>query len=328
MLDAKENLLRAVKFENPEYVPHTFTLPLVAIAYYGANPEDIEPGTQPSRSGKRLVWRDIWGTGWEKVLEDIMPLYKKYPLTELEEWRDYEWMDPKSSIVTSGIREQAEKVDRARFLLSGSHRSTILERSWKLVGMAKMMRTIFTDPDRAMWLFTKLIDFALDIAEEYVRVGIGIAQLGDDHGHQKGLLLSPEIFRKFLKPQYKRLIDFYHGHGVLIDFHSCGRIQDLIDDFLDLRIDILNPVQDTANDQALIRKKTQGRMALQGGIPTSVVMHGTPADVTAVTKRKLFELGKYGGYVAGPDQSLPFPKSNVLSLIRTVDIYGRYPLSQ
>jgi len=328
MISAKENFLRAVKFSEPEYVPNSFTAPTARVSYYGANPEDIAPGTEPVKEGRRTVWRDIWGTGWERVegAEGVMPLYKTYPLAELKDWEDYVWPDPRSEMVIGRIAKNAEKVDRERFLLVGSHRSTIIERCWKLVGMANMIKMIYSDSNRAKWLFSELIDFGLKIAEEYVRVGIDMAALGDDWGWQRGPLMPPEIFVKYVKPQYKRLIDFYKEHGILIHFHSCGCIQDIIDHFVDLKIDVLNPIQATANNLDLIRDKTQGKMALEGGVSSGTLMHKEPEEIVKEVRQRLRQLGEKGGYIIGPDQGLPFPTRNVVALIKTTEIYGKYPL--
>ena len=153
-----------------------------------------------------------------------------------------------------------------------------------------------------------------------------MAALGDDHGTQLAPLFSPELFREFYKPRYERLIGFYKSKGCLIGFHSCGNIVDLVPDFIDLGIDMLNPVQATANDLARVRADTQGRMALQGAVSTATILDGPADRVRQEARERILLLGQQGGYICGPDQGMPYPEKNIEALEQAVAEFGRYPL--
>ena len=135
------------------------------------------------------------------------------------------------------------------------------------------------------------------------------------------------MFRRHLKPRYARLIDLYKRHDVLIEFHSCGDILELVDDFVDLGIDILNPIQPRAiRDLATLRRKTQGRMALKGGVDTQYTLTlGTPDDVRAEVRERIATLHREGGYICGPDQSIPMPEANSRALDDAIAEFGRCP---
>jgi len=132
---------------------------------------------------------------------------------------------------------------------------------------------------------------------------------------------------EFLVPEYRRLFDLYDEHDVLIGFHSCGNIESVLDTFMDLGVDVLNPVQATANDLERLRARTAGRMALQGGVSTATVMAGPVERIVAEARRRMWQLGRDGGYFCGPDQGLPFPKEHLDALHHAIETYGRYPLS-
>ena len=149
---------------------------------------------------------------------------------------------------------------------------------------------------------------------------------GDDLGTQIGPLLGPRILREFLVPEYRRLFDLYRSRGVLINFHSCGRIDSVVDELMDMGVNILNPVQATANDLGLLRAKTQGRMTLQGGVSTATIMEGPPEPIVVETRVAMWRLGREGGYFCGPDQSLPFPPAHIEALRSTVEQFGVYPM--
>ena len=101
----------------------------------------------------------------------------------------------------------------------------------------------------------------------------------------------------------------------------------MVDTFMDLGVDILNPVQATANDLATVRARTQGRMALQGGVSTGAIMAGPPAAIETEVRRTMWALGRDGGYFCGPDQGMPFPPAHIEASRKAVERYGRYPLS-
>jgi uroporphyrinogen decarboxylase len=127
-------------------------------------------------------------------------------------------------------------------------------------------------------------------------------------------------------PEYKRLFDLYRSRGVLIDFHSCGHIEPVLDTLMDLGVNILNPVQATANNLATVREKTMGRMALSGAISTKLLMEGPCEQIVSEARQTMWLLGRQGGYFCCPDQGMPFPKAHYAAYQQAVEMYGRYPL--
>ncbi len=96
--------------------------------------------------------------------------------------------------------------------------------------------------------------------------------------------------------------------------------------FLELGVDILNPVQKTANDLAAVRRKTAGRMALQGGISSGLIASGPISAIRQEVRRCISLLGaKDGGYFCCPDQGMPWPEAHYQALIEAVEEFGRYP---
>lgn len=165
------------------------------------------------------------------------------------------------------------------------------------------------------------MDFDLPIARHYVKVGVEMVHMGDDLGTQSGPLLGPRILEEFLVPEYRRLFDFYKRCGVLVTFHSCGNIESVVETFMDLGVDVLNPVQATANDLDRVRKMTQGRMALQGAVSSALIMEGPPERIAAEVRKRIRQLGRGGGYFCGPDQGMPFPRAHIDALHDAVATY-------
>ena len=323
MLTQRENLLRVLSGDHPEYVPTT--IPCFGLGYVGGNHEALDgSGGDASPAGAR--WVDIWGVGWHKALPEVMGLTESYPLADITQLDRYACPDPFDPRICHPIHAAVLDFDRARLFLVGGHRNVLFEQAYKLVGMEALFIAFYEEPEAVKTLLHRIIDFHLGLARQYVARGVEWAFMGDDLGHQHGLLFSREILEEFFVPEYRRLFAYYRAHGVRINFHSCGRIQDISEVLIDLGVDVLNPVQATANDLALLRARTQGQLTLQGAIPSHVVAEGPVERIRAEVREKIHLLGKEGGYICCPDQAMPTPAEHLQALQDAVQEFGRYPV--
>lgn len=239
---------------------------------------------------------------------------------------EYSWPDPDDERITARIYQQADDHVAGDHFLCGSHRCVLWERAYKVVGMEDLMAAFLTDPEFARKVLHRIMDFQLGIAKHYISVGVEMISCSEDLGTQRGPLLSPDILDEFLIPEYRRLFEFYRKHGVIIDFHSCGSSAFLIEPLIDLGVNILNPIQATANDLDAIRTKTQGRLALMGGVSSATIMDGPVEKIRAEAVECMWQLGRDGGYFCRWDQGLPFPDENLAVFHDVVAQYGVYPL--
>ena len=322
-MNAKENALRIIRFDNPERIVEG--PPTHAVGYLGCDHEGYEAPGHGVPVG--TTWTDVWGTTWQKEQEGVMGFPREHPMADLlQGLRTHRWPDPDDERICGRIYEGAEGCNRHEVFLRGSHRETLWEKSYMLVGMDDLMCYFHTEPEAVKELLHRIIDFDLAIARHYVEVGVEIAGMGDDLGTQNSLLFSPDILHEFFVPEYRRLFDFYKKHDVLIVFHSCGHISPVVDVFMDLGVDVLNPLQETANDLQWIRERTQGRMALQGGINSGLIVAGPVEEIRREVRKRIHQLGKHGGYFCGPDQGMPWPEEHIQALREAVEEYGVYPL--
>ncbi|MBN1250055.1 MAG: hypothetical protein JXC32_20490 [Anaerolineae bacterium] len=322
-MNAKENARRIIAFRDPERV--VVAPPAHNVAFFGANHEGFEGGGHHLPVGSQ--WVDIWDVRWHREHDGVMGFPRGHPLADLPHaLQDYAWPNPDDARICGQIYEQAASWERDTTFLTGSHRDTLWEKSYMLVGMESMMVSFYTAPDAVRELLHRIMDFHLGIAHHYIEVGVEMVGLSDDLGTQRGLLLSPKVIETFFVPEYRRLFDFYKDHNVLINFHSCGHILPLVETFIELGVDILNPIQATANDLEALRQRTQGRMALQGGVSSATVVAGPVEAIRAEVRARLWQLGRDGGYFCGPDQGMPWPEAHIQALYDAVDDLGRYPL--
>jgi uroporphyrinogen decarboxylase len=325
MMNAKENALRILRFDEPERI--VGGMPGHNISYFGVNHEPFK-GQGGHNSPVGTQWRDIWGVGWRKEMQGVMGYAVHHPLADLDVEK-YAWPDPDDERLVTQIYERVEdpEFDRENQFANGSHRETLWERAYNLIGMDRLMMAFFDAPDAVREIFKRITDFQLGIARHYLKCGIEVAGTGGDLGTQVGLLISPEIMQEFMVPEWRRLIAFYKPRDVIITRHCCGHVEPILEMMIDLGIDCLNPVQATANDQAKVREITQDKMALSGGVSTRIIMDGPVERVRAETRKCMWQLGREGGYFCGPDQGMPFPEEHIAALRETVKEHGSYPLA-
>jgi len=256
----------------------------------------------------------------------MVPFPKGHPLPSLDALAEFAFPDPDVMFVLSedakSCLARAEKEDQ---LIFGQQTYLLFERAWALMGMEAFMEAFYTHPEEMHELLGRITDYNIRIFERYMEAGCHGVSFSEDLGAQRSLMISPDLWRRFFMPQYARAFEPVKRAGGLINFHSCGCVQDIVGDLAALGVDILNPIQARANDLAMLKRVAHGRMALQGGVDTQhLLMLGTPDEVAIEVRRLIDLLAPGGGYIIGPDQGMPFPPANLQALWRTAAEYGRY----
>lgn len=142
-----------------------------------------------------------------------------------------------------------------------------------LRGIQNLLMDMAIRPEMAHWLMDRFTDFYLAFFDRMLTEAKGridILRVADDLGTQRGLFFSPQLFRTFIKPRLKKLIDMTHSHGVKFLFHSCGAIRLLIEDLIEIGVDILDPLQAAADgmEPQALKDACGGDICLHGGICT------------------------------------------------------------
>jgi len=145
----------------------------------------------------------------------------------------------------------------------------------------------------------------------------GIA-VSDDYGTQNAMLISPDDWRRFVKPGLARVYDTAKSRGKTVFHHSCGHIVPIIGDMIDIGLDILHPIQPEAMDSAVLKREFGSRLTFCGGIPTQeLLVTGTPAQVREEVRRLKATLGRDGGYILEPGITIQadVPLANMSAMI-------------
>ena len=211
----------------------------------------------------------------------------------------------------------------------GQMQCTIWEAAWKMRGMENLFCDMMMEEPIAELLFDMVTDNAVNRAVSYAKAGVDGLFLGDDVGMQHTLMMSEELYAQWIKPRMKRVIDAAKAVNpdLLIFYHSCGHVTELIPHFIEAGVDVLNPIQVECMDFKQIHDEYGDRLSFHGTIGTQTTMpYGTPEEV----RRKVFEnldiAGKHGGLYVCPTHLLEpeVPVENVVAYVQAcVDYTNR-----
>lgn len=190
-----------------------------------------------------------------------------------------------------------------------------------LFGMEEYFVKMYTHPEVVEAVTNHVCDFYYAANERFfaeAKDEVDCYFFGNDLGTQLDLLLSPELFDKFVRPQMQRFIDQGHKHGYQVMLHCCGAVSRLMDRFIDCGIDALHPLQALAAnmDADTLSKRFKGRIAFVGGIDTQdLLMNATPEEVKADVRRVKDLLGPCLVVSPSHEALLPnVPPENVLAM--------------
>ncbi len=182
--------------------------------------------------------------------------------------------------------------------------------------------------DRILEFYLGYWENVLSIIGEYVQV----VKVNDDMGDQRGLLISPDLYRRFIKPRDKELISFIKKRtNAKVYLHSCGAVSELIPDCVECGVDVLNPVQVSAKGMNTEKLKQQfgNRISFWGAIDTQKVLpFGTRQDVKEEVRRRIHDLAPGGGYILASVHNIQngVPPQNIITMFEAARKYGGYRL--
>ncbi len=298
--------------------------------------------TDIRREGDYKLFNNEWGIGWRMPVNgglyyDIYshPLEKVTGVDELIKYPFPEGDDPGRFKLMKETAEKYIKQDKVAYLL-GRSASGIFEMSMWLRRMDNFLMDLILNPKLAEAVLDVITEHKLkywDKALEEVGENVLIVSETDDLAAQNGLFMKPEIFRKFIKPRHKRIIDFIKKKAktkVYVFFHSCGAVKELIPDLIECGIDILNPVQVNAKgmDSKELKKLYGNDITFWGGgIDTQKVLpFGTPQQVRDEVKRRIDDFAPGGGFVFNTVHNIQadVPPENIMAMWETLQEYGKY----
>ena len=279
-----------------------------------------------------------WGVRWQRSTDytyaPVEGPFQRISDPTLEDLKRYPW--PKASAIEN-FNNWREK---ARRLRQESDKALVARVMPGIVTYAQFLRgfenwavDLVLNPEFSKGLHEKLAETwieAVSLVIEAVEDNVDVIMFGEDLGIQNQTMLSPAMFRERIKPLLTRMVKTIKSRTkAKIAMHTCGSVYALIEDFIDIGIEALNPMQSNAKDMEAPKVKgiAGNRLALWGGIDTHQVMpKGTLEEVRQEVKRKIAIYGKGGGYMLSPDHNVlvDVPPKNLMAMFEAAVEYGKY----
>lgn len=349
-MDRKERVWRAIQRQAPDRVPVDYSarpevttalvkqLGLVGfddlLEYLGTDLRYIEPreviyerrryqGPHP-RTFADGSWEDIWGVRRAQVQVDgstyddvcYSPLAHATSLEEVDQhsWPNPDWFDYRD------IPEQCRRY--ADYALVGGGWGAVFGDAYRIQGLQTFLVNMVEHPEVAQAIVSRVEQFYYGVNERIFDAAAGkldIFYFGNDFGTQRGLMLSPRMYRRFFAASIARLAQQAKERGMSVMYHSCGAVRALIPDFIAAGIDCLDPVQALAEGMDPISLKAEfgSQIAFHGGIDTQRLLpFGSVREVRERARLLIETVGAGGGYILAPDQALQGDASieNILAM--------------
>jgi uroporphyrinogen decarboxylase len=283
-------------------------------------------------------WFDEFNIRWKKSLYYYDAV--NHPLADctVEDLDKRVWPDPYEPARVEGLREQArglyETTDYA--IVADIICRGPFEHACRLRGFEQFCLDLALDARFAMALLDKATEFIIGLWDVYLgAVGdyVQVVCQGEDLGTQNSLIISPDTYRKFIKPCHQRIFGFVHSKtDAKVFLHSDGSIYDIIPDFIEVGVDILNPVQYSAAKMELRRLKKDFGQDLcfwGGGIDVQQALYkASLKEIEREVRRNIEIMAPGGGYVFAPTHNVQpdVPPASLHKVYATALKYRQYPM--
>ncbi len=258
--------------------------------------------------------RDVFGVVWDRRVDKDIGVVKGCVLNK-PTLKGYSFPDPLAPRFFADIPSKIARYgDRFRVYQIGF---SLYERAWTLRGLQTLLMDFVDHPGFVGDLLNAIADYNIAQIGEALRYDIDAVYFGDDWGQQRGLQMGPTLWRKIIKPVLARMYAVVRGAGKYVFIHSCGDVDELFDDLIDIGLNCFNPFQPEVMDTAALLQRYRGRLTFHGGLSVQRVLpYGSVDDVRRETAR-LLELGRPGSYILSPSHDVPrdVPLENMLAFI-------------
>lgn len=302
-------------------------------------PAATASGLQYFEEGDYYAFIDRWGSKLHMPKDGGLYFdWVDFPIKEpaMQALDAYEWPQPDPPELIAKLRGQAKYLyENTDYALVGSAiiGGGIFEQPARTMGLENFLMALVTEPAFADRMMEQITDIYIESCNRYLdQVGeyLQVFTYWDDVNTQSGWVISPDIYRKMIKPKQRRLVEaIKRKTDAKLFFHGCGAVFDLIPDLIEVGFDIINPVQVSARGMDTKRlKDTYGNdIIFWGGVDTQQIMpFGTPEDVADEVKRRIDDLAPGGGFVFAAVHNIQaqVPPENIVAMFDTALEYGQY----
>lgn len=345
-----DNYMRAVRFEHPDHIPMTFVINSACWHHYPKEelwslmeehkllfPGFIRPekNWEPSYAPVAIAdkpYTDPMGCTWVTTDDGITGTVHGHPLENWDAFeREWHIADPDTSDGLYPVDWKAREAEWKRITESGGsfgaslrHGHTFLQLC-DLRGYENLLFDMYDEEPMLDELIDRLTEFNLALVRRFVDNGCSSMAYPEDLGMQSGPMLSPELFRKYIKPSYQKIMKPARDAGIPIHMHSDGDIRSLVDDIVDSGVEVIN-LQDLVNGIDWIADKFRGRVCVDLDIDRQkITPYGTPAQIDGLIREEVSKIATPEGGLTMVYGLYPgVPLENVKALMDAMEKYAFY----
>ena len=320
-LTPRENMLRTIFFNKPDYIPMTYAINGSCYFQYDLNelfalkerhpllfpgfvrPKDNAAWLENLRAGMPGVARagvpftDDFGCVWETPMMGLTGTVTKHPLADLSAFESYRFPDPEVCMGIGPIDWKAEEARIAAAKAAGEftaaglrHGHTYLQLT-DLCGYENFLYAMLDEDPALEPLIRGVNDFNCAILQKDIGFGVDMISIPEDLGMQYGPMITPEHFKKYIKPSYQRMMKMARDAGCIVHMHSDGDIRTLVDDIIDGGCQVIN-LQDLVNGIDWIAERFRGKTCVELDIDRqNVTFGGTPKDIDDLIREEVEKIG-------------------------------------
>jgi uroporphyrinogen decarboxylase len=308
----------------------------------------IKPGSRVdwwvsmNRSTPNRMWRqvnaddtfhDIWSTHSYRMetMSGAYEGFKTWPLSQAQSvadlkqhpWPEPDWWD------FSPIPDIMRQLDQHTQCHLRFRIGSVFEIGWQLRGLEEFMLDLGTNPAIPLYIMDRLTEVYVENLRRLLEVAgdrLDMVYFYDDVGTQNSLMVSKKMWREYVRPRHVRLIEVAHRYGKPVMYHTDGAIYPLIPEFIDMGVDVLNPIQPDAKGMEMDKLKAEfgDRLTFHGGVDIMRTLpKGTPAQVAAEVQDRVRVLGPGGGYILCSSHHIQ-PDTPIQNVITLYDPQWRY----
>lgn len=313
------------------------------IAGVGFRPPDPLPDLT-ERFGRYFEDRDVeWVLDWESrdyapewgvarrpahLYSLTMPLSPMVDFTDVTDLEDYpfpdyvgEWRDDHLEADVTRLKDEGYFVD--------AWIGWIFQTAWTLRSEVKLFEDFFTNPEFVDALLSRITEIRVAQAVRLAQAGVDSISVNDDIGGQKNMLISPDMWREWLKPRMQRVVVAVRkvNPDIYFRYHSDGNYMPVIPDLIETGVSSLRTVQPEAMDIYEIKRRYGEQMTLEGTIGLQgPLRHGEPDEMRQIIKSQCQGLMPGGGWIASPSNGVTpdIPWDNLVMIFEALDAYGTY----
>lgn len=348
-MNARENMLRTIRFDRPDHIPMTFHIneacwehyPVEALKDLMAEHKFLLPDFEggpgraeldyliPERVGKSFI--DGWGCVWETAMDGIVGTVTKHPLASWDRFGDFTAPDPevdsgKGAVDWKKLRQDIDSAKaNGQLTVGGLRHGHTFQTLMDIRGYENLLLDMADSNPRLSKLIEMVEEFNMYVVERYLKMNVEWMGYPEDLGMQIGPMLSPGHFRKYIKPSYERLMAPAREKGLIVHMHSDGHIHDLVDDLIGGGVNAIN-LQDLVNGIDWIKDKLKGKVCIDLDIDRQLITaKGTPKQIDDLIREEVEKLGsRQGGLMMIYGLYPRVPLENIKALMDVMEKYAFY----